>query len=64
MNKMAEKALIRIYNDPQLREKFICQNTLESMYGYCSSILGGYTKEEFIKFIIEMYDYASQKHTD
>ena len=64
MNKMAEEALTKIYNDPELREEFICQNTLESMYGYCSSVLGGYTKEEFSTFVSEMYDYASKKCAD
>ena len=61
---MVEIALTKIYNDPKLRKQFICQNTLESMYWYCSSVLGGYTKEEFRKSINEMYEYASQKNTE
>ena len=64
MYDMVEQALTKIYNDPELREKFMYQNTLESMYGYCCSILGGYTKEEFSNFINEMYEYASKKHTE
>ena len=56
-----EKVFTLIYNNNRLKEELIKKQTIDEMYEYCTSISGGYTKEEFRKFIDEMYQYVKEK---
>ena len=61
MDKKVEKVFTLIYNNDMLKEGLIKKQTIDEMYEYCTSISGGYTKEEFRKFIDEMYQYVKEK---
>ena len=56
-----EKVFTLIYNNNRLKEELIKKQTIDEMYEYCTSISGGYTKEEFRKFIDEMYQYVKEE---
>ena len=56
-NELMEK----INSDESLKKEFSKKTNLDDLYKFCTSILGGYTKEEFEKFITEIYDSVNQK---
>lgn len=59
-----EKVFTLIYNDYKLKEELIKKQTIDEMYEYCTSILGGYTKEEFEDFVNKMCQYVKDELTN
>ncbi len=59
-----EKVFTLIYNNSKLKEELIKKQTIDEMYEYCTSISGGYTREEFDKFINEMCQYVKEELTN
>ncbi len=59
-----EKVFTLVYNNSKLKEELIKKQTIDEMYEYCTSISGGYTREEFDKFVNEMCQYVKEELTN
>ena len=50
----------KLINDESLSEEFSKKQTMDEMYEFCSSIVGGYTEEEFDEFAYEMLKLSDE----
>lgn len=57
MNKNIDKMISKIVETPELCEELIQQKSLDDVYKFCYSVSGGYTREEFEKFLDEILNY-------
>lgn len=62
MEQKSFKELIeKLNSDESLQKEFSKKKNIDDMYKFCTSIVGGYTREEFEEFINQIYNSINQK---